>query len=136
MRGFVLTLTNVIFGVLCGLAQSTLDIYPNLETIGVHVDLSTEDLEGDANAELWYGLHSSKLKKGLPLDKVYVSKKRLSGVILWCQESTEYFIKVVIRDPTTPELEIGINIQCALSKAEKHTKNYMDYCQNESSHLG
>jgi len=105
MGRIILALCTLLIGQLTIQAQSTLDLYPNLETIGVHVNLQVADLEGDASAELWYGTNSDNLKKGLALDKDYGSNTRLSGVILWCYESTKYIVKIVIRDPTTPELD-------------------------------
>lgn len=86
-----------------------LELYPNLETVGINVQLGgLEDPQGDASARCMVALDDEvTLRAGHPMTYAR-SMRRFSGVVLWLRPDQRVSVQVTLTDPTTPALNVTL----------------------------
>lgn len=92
-----------------GVAQPVLELYPNLETVGINVGLGgIEDPQGDATAQCMVAFDDEvTLRAGHPMTYIR-TMRRFSGVVLWCRPDQRVAVQVTLTDPTTPLLNVTL----------------------------
>ncbi len=94
------------------IAQSTLELFPQSNTIGINVTLEPGDPEMDCSAQVRYKYNNSDTSyfNGFELARVRNGYNKLSGALFNVEDNNyspkNFYVEVTLFDPTTPDLNL------------------------------